>query len=67
MKYYVIYDDYTEYNQFEGSWDKQFKEFDNLASAKGFINSFREYGDQRDPIGPLVNVTDVRSFKKIDI
>ena len=36
-KYFVIYKDYTEYNQFEGSRDNEYESFDTLDEANNFI------------------------------
>lgn len=37
--YYIIYEDYTEWNQFEGEWSIRFNKFDNLEDAKRFRDS----------------------------
>lgn len=60
MKYYVIYEYYSEYNQFEGSWDLQLEEFSSLTAAKEWINNSRCAEEcrlyERKLIGPLKKV-----------
>lgn len=56
MKFYVIYDYYTEYNQFEGFWDKEYKEFDSYQEAQKFAD------DEEGSIGPLILTEDVYAF-----
>lgn len=57
MKYYVIYEYYTDYNQFEGSWDLQIEEFESLDKFKKWLESSRCAKDcityNRKLIGPL--------------
>lgn len=54
MKYYVIYKQYTEYNQFEGSWDKDYDCFNNYEVAKSTKEHMCKSGNYTDVIGPLV-------------
>jgi viroplasmin and RNaseH domain-containing protein len=39
MKYYVIYQTYTEYNQFEGDWSTDFHKFESFEEAQRFIDN----------------------------
>lgn len=54
--YYVIYENYTEYNQFEGCWDWVVKEFDSEKKAREFANKIRPSQDTRKLIGPVQEV-----------
>lgn len=56
MKYYVIYQDYTEYNQFEGSWSTQFKIFNSRKEAEDWIKAVKSNNNIKDVIGPLTRV-----------
>lgn len=53
-KYYVIYNSYTEYNQFEGSWDVSYEVFNAHKEAK----TFAEEQKRKDTLiaGPLMEV-----------
>lgn len=53
MKWYVIHLEYTEYNQFEGSWDSQYSYFDKLTECEDFIRSL---SDDEFVAGPLVEL-----------
>ena len=55
MKYYVLHKEYTEYNQFEGSWDDTYTTFDDVEKAKRFAESLSEY---TFIAGPLVAIKD---------
>lgn len=55
MKYYVIYQDYTEYNQFEGDWSTQFKTFNSRKEAEKWIKDVKGNGNVGDVIGPLTD------------
>ena len=59
---YVIYEEYTEYNQFEGRWDIYFKEFDDIPAAKEWMQESYEAGQCRlhgaKLIGPLILATE---------
>lgn len=58
--YYVIYEDYTEYTQFEGQWYFEYQEFSSLKECKDWIKNSQKakaakmYG--RTLIGPLKKV-----------
>lgn len=52
-KYYVMYKSYTEYNQFEGSWDLDKEEFISFEEAERWIEEAQTSSDIRDIIGPL--------------
>lgn len=58
--YYFIYERYTDYNQFEGSWDIAYIEFKTEPEAKEWL---RESGKARECrmydrklIGPLIHI-----------
>lgn len=55
-KYYVVYQSYTEYNQFEGDWESCYSEFDSLKEASDWIKAVKKDTDLKDIIGPLVKV-----------
>ena len=44
--YYVIYERYDEYNQFEGRWLKDWDIFDSLKAARDFMDEL-ESNDYR--------------------
>lgn len=46
--YFVIYKWYSEYNQFEGSWDWQVDKFDSLKKAKSMVESLKENSDAKN-------------------
>ena len=48
MKYIVTYQWYTEYNQFEGSWDWNVDKFTSLIKAEAFIKSIEKNGNFRN-------------------
>ena len=52
MKYYVIYEEYTEYNQFEGTYDYIVKSFDDFNEAKEHYEKISKCknGDYRPPL-----------------
>lgn len=54
-KFYVIYEEYSEYNQFEGTWDTMAEDFDTEEAANLFIAGLT-HQDYQNIIGPLVNV-----------
>jgi hypothetical protein len=54
MKFYVFYEYYSEYNQFEGSWEKDWAVFDGSEDAQGFIDSHTDNSDYRNFVGPLL-------------
>lgn len=54
MKYIVCYEDYTEFDQFEGIWDERMKEFDSIEKANGWIEENRNNSSIRDIFGPLI-------------
>lgn len=56
MKYFVIYQEYTEYNQFEGSWDTEYHSFDDLDKAKAFAASCEKSYSLRLLAGPLISL-----------
>ena len=69
-KYYVIYMDYSEYNQFEGSWERLVKDYDSFNEAKKEADDMRSSHYDREVVGPLVEVSsaseivDLEKYKK---
>lgn len=61
-KFYVVYESYTEYNQFEGSWDLQIKDFKTFKEADDWMktswdaDACKRHGAKM--IGPLVLAVD---------
>lgn len=61
-KFYVVYESYTDYNQFEGSWDLQIEDFPTFKEAEDWIktswdaDACRRHGAKI--IGPLVLAVD---------
>lgn len=53
-KFYVIYDSYTEYDQFSGDWAIKYKSFKTLKKCEEFINEIKLIDDYKDIIGPLI-------------
>ncbi len=53
MRYYVLYEFYHEYTQFEGSWGKDWIGFDTVGKAEDFIKGIKPGSDYRNIIGPL--------------
>jgi len=45
MKYFVTYEYYTEYNQFEGSWDTRKETFSSLPKAREWIKHAKKSND----------------------
>jgi len=58
MKYYIIYEEYTDYNQFEGCWEISVEEFDSIENAESWLNTSERASEcktyERKLIGPLV-------------
>lgn len=56
-QFYVVYEEYSEFNQFEGEWNLYIKEFSTLAEADEWLRTSREADDarrcKRKLIGPL--------------
>lgn len=50
---YVIYEFYSEYNQFEGSWDKDRNAYDNVEKAETFVAEVKKNSNYRNIVGPL--------------
>lgn len=61
-QFYVVYESYTDYNQFEGSWDLQIKDFPSFKEADDWMktsqdaDACRRYGAKL--IGPLALAAD---------
>lgn len=53
-KYFIIYEDYTEYNQFEGSWDTRVARFSTLEKARRWLKEAKLSHNIKNIIGPLV-------------
>lgn len=51
--YYIIFEDYVEWNQFEGEWTLNYKEFQTLEEANRWLENSNPGGKI---IGPLVEV-----------
>lgn len=62
MTYYVIYQEYQEYNQFEGTWNTDYHSFDSLELANKFAVSCANNSDLRFIAGPLIKVEDIKNF-----
>lgn len=46
--YYVIYERYNEYNQFEGRWLYDVEEFRDIYEAHSFISDHQNNSDYRN-------------------
>lgn len=46
--YFIIYKFYTEYNQFEGSWDICIEKCKSEKAAREFIKKLADNGDYED-------------------
>ncbi len=53
MKYYIIYKEYTEYNQFEGSWDTVVEEFPTLEECQKSVYDMEKNNNIKEIVGPL--------------
>lgn len=51
--YYIIYKSYTDYTQFEGSWDIEYEKFDSLSECIATIQEYKENHNITGIIGPL--------------
>jgi hypothetical protein len=51
--YYVLYEQYTEFNQFEGGWDLNMETFKSIGAAQMFMNKVKDSSNYRTVIGPL--------------
>ena len=60
QKFYIVYESYTAFTQFEGSWAVSVEEFDSLEEAKKWIEESydwkesKQYG--RTALGPLIKI-----------
>lgn len=54
--YYVYYKSYSEYNQFEGSWDISVAEFTDWKECNDFINYIKDNDNHIYIAGPLIEV-----------
>ena len=54
--YYVLYEEYSEYNQFEGSWDKDWKSFNTEKEAIDYVLSIQKNHNYHNVIGPLKTI-----------
>ena len=52
--YYVVYEEYAEYNQFEGTWDLCLKKFKSVNKALAFIDQIEGNPNYRKCTRPLV-------------
>lgn len=53
-KYYIIFESYQDYNQFEGVWNLDMQTFSTLEGAITYKDGLGKSGHIRDIIGPLV-------------
>lgn len=63
MKYYIIYEEYSDYNQFEGNWTQKIQTFNSYEAAKKELNGLRTcyyHTNYRKRIGPLIKATKVK-------
>jgi len=56
MKYIVIFEEYSDYNQFEGSWDKDWSFFAKLKEAEVFAANLKGNHNYRNVVGPLTEI-----------
>ena len=63
MKYYIVYEDYTELTQFEGEWDMRLEEFYSFDKANKWIKEAKENDNIRGIIGPLVKSSLINKIK----
>ena len=59
MKYYIVFEDYAEYNQFEGSYDwlvEEFRTIDQANKRNEELKHLQVNGYVRKIIGPLQKV-----------
>lgn len=54
--YYVVYEKYSEYNQFEGYWVLDIEEFSDFSKAQKFKDNISKSYNYRKIIGPLTEV-----------
>ncbi len=57
MKYYVIYQEFVEFNQLEGAWENCYDSFDSHEDAIKAVERMNKSHDFRKIIGPLAQVT----------
>jgi len=59
-KYYVVCEEYTDYTQFEGSWDLTVKTFDSFETANSLVSSLmkKDSYEGRRLFGPLAKVNE---------
>jgi len=59
-KYYIVYESYTDFTQFEGQWNIFVKEFNSLKEAETWIEESEDWKEsvqyERIALGPLVKV-----------
>jgi hypothetical protein len=59
--FYVVYESYTDYTQFEGSWSIHVNEFESLEAAETWIEESYDWKESiqynRTALGPLVKVS----------
>ncbi len=54
MKYYVIYEKYSDYNQFEGEWNTYVQTFSSYDDAIKDVESMKCNSNYRHILGPLI-------------
>ena len=63
MKYYILYEDYSEYNQFEGYWELRKETFTSLMAAKKAIKNLKgDNNNYRHVIGPLIHTCNLKNI-----
>jgi hypothetical protein len=63
MRFYIIYEKYTDLGLFEGQWETRYGEFETLNEAESEISWMKKNADWRNIIGPLFLA---RSLDKTD-
>jgi len=53
MKYYVLFEEYYDYNQFEGEWRLEHRVFDSYSDAEKFYTEISGNSNYSDIVGPL--------------
>lgn len=62
MKYYVLYQEYSEYNQFEGEWITAYETFSSMNAAKKYITFLKKNNNYRRIIGPLIHTCNLKNI-----
>lgn len=54
MKFYVIYEKYSDFTQFEGEWNIYIQTFSSYDDAIKDVESMKSNSNYRNIIGPLI-------------